>query len=97
MPVLSFETRVKLAALLEHIGSAEVAIEKHRQKLALMPEFEPYACFQRIDRDCVGYLNCRQICQYLRENGYRELEKEDTAYTIRYFDTDGDMKLTFHE
>ena len=45
----------------------------------------------------MGYLNCRQICQYLRENGYRELQKEDVAYTVRYFDTNGDMKLQYYE
>lgn len=62
-----------------------------------MSDFEPYASFQRIDRDNVGYLNCRQLCQFLRENGYRELRNEDIAYTIRFFDTDNDMKLVFHE
>jgi hypothetical protein len=88
---------MKLAALLQHLGQAEVAVERQRQRMARLVDFEPYASFQRVDRECLGYLNCRQICQYLRENGYRELEKEDVAYTIRYFDSDGDMKLAFHE
>jgi len=30
--------------------------------LASQIEFEPYAAFQRVDREQLGYLNCRQIC-----------------------------------
>jgi Ca2+-binding EF-hand superfamily protein len=62
-----------------------------------LKEFEPYAAFQRIDREATGYVNCNKLCHYLKENGYRELKKEDIVYMIRYFDSDGDMRLSFHE
>ena len=50
---------MKLAALLQHLGQAEVAVERQRQRMARLVDFEPYASFQRVDRECLGYLNCR--------------------------------------
>jgi Ca2+-binding EF-hand superfamily protein len=79
------------------MADEEIGIEKLRQSLASTMEFEPYAAFQRIDREGQGYLNSKKICKYLKENGYRELTKEDVMFAVRYFDQDGDMRLTFHE
>jgi Ca2+-binding EF-hand superfamily protein len=94
---ISYETKLKLKDLFLCLSEEEVKIERLRQVLASIPEFEPYAAFKRIDRQSTGSLSCKMICRYLRENGYRELESEDTMYMVRYFDQDEDMKLSFHE
>jgi len=33
----------------------------------------------------------------LKENGYREITKDDAIYMVRYFDQDNDQRLTYHE
>jgi Ca2+-binding EF-hand superfamily protein len=97
MHSISYETKLKLKDLFVCLAEEEVRIERLRQVLASIPEFEPYAAFKRIDRTSSGILTSKSICRYLRENGYRELENEDVEYLVRYFDQDDDMKLSFHE
>lgn len=75
----------------------EVLIERLRQQLCAMREFEPFTAFRRIDRQCLGLLDSRQLCQFVRENGFRELEPSDFATMIAYFDLDGDKKLNYHD
>lgn len=94
---ISYETKLKLKDLFVCLSEEETKIERLRQVLASIPEFEPYAAFKRIDRLSTGSLTCKTVCRYLRENGYRELESEDIVYLVRYFDQDEDMKLSFHE
>ena len=75
--MISYDTKLKLKDLFVCLAEEEIGIEKLRQVLASIQEFEPYAAFKRIDREDSGYLNAKKICQYLRENGYREMTKED--------------------
>lgn len=94
---LSYDTKLKIKDLFLCYAEDEIALEKLRQVLCSMKEFEPYAAFKRIDREDQGFISAKKICQYLRENGYREINKEDIVYTVRYFDQDQDLKLTYHE
>lgn len=86
MTTLSYDTKLKLKDLFVCYAEEELALEKLRQVLCSIKEFEPYAAFKRIDRDDSGYLNAKKISQFLRENGYREITKDDLVYLIRYFD-----------
>lgn len=95
--MLSIDTKLKLKALFLCLAEEELAIEKLRQMLAAIKEFEPYAAFQRIDRENKGHLTSASLCAFLKENGFREIEKEDLAFLVKYFDQDGDMKLTYHD
>lgn len=54
--------------------------------LATIKEFEPYAAFKRIDRENTGFVTCKTLCQFIRENGFRELTKDDFFFLVRYFD-----------
>ncbi len=80
-----------------YTAEQELSAEKLRQVLCSMREFEPYAAFKRIDRGNVGLVEKRALCQFMRENGFRELEPEDFGSLIRYFDLDGDRKLNYHD
>jgi Ca2+-binding EF-hand superfamily protein len=62
-----------------------------------MREFEPYSAFKRIDRNNTGLIDKKSLCQFMRENGFRELEPEDFLSLIRYFDLDVDKKLNYHD
>jgi hypothetical protein len=75
----------------------EIAIEKLRQILCAMRDFEPYTAFRRLDRECLGVLDGNSLCQFMRENGYRELDPNDFTQLITYFDLDGDNKLNYHD
>jgi len=65
--------------------------------LASLNEFEPYVAFKRIDREGSGYITPIKLSKFLKENGYRELEKQDMTYLIRYFDQEGSLSLNYHE
>lgn len=68
-----------------------------RQILASIRDFEPYAAFKRIDRNGTGFLDAKELCQFERENGYREISPEDFIFFVNYFDLDGDAKLNYHD
>jgi len=53
-----------------------------------MEDFEPYTAFKRIDRGNTGLIDKKSICQFQRENGFRELEPNDFLLVISYFDMD---------
>jgi Ca2+-binding EF-hand superfamily protein len=65
--------------------------------LCKLSDFEPYASFKRIDWDGTGYLTATKIAKFLKENGYREYNKEDLRLVVRYFDQNSDMRLDYHE
>lgn len=65
--------------------------------MASIRDFEPYAAFKRIDRNGNSYIGTKEICQFERENGYREVSPEDFIFMVTYFDLDGDGKLNFHD
>lgn len=97
MSLLSYESKQRLKDYFLLVAHEEMAVEKLRQMLASMKEFEPYQAFQRIDRECRGKVQAKALQQFLRENGYREIEVEDCKYLIRYFDQESGLKLNYHD
>jgi len=67
------EARLKISKLFIHIAAQEIAIEKLRQNLAAIEDFEPYTAFKRIDRANIGLISKASLCQFLKDNGFREL------------------------
>lgn len=49
--------KARLIAIADH----ELSIEKQRQYLARLEEFEPYATFVRLDRNNNGFLTAKDI------------------------------------
>ena len=56
----------KLVKLLMYVGETEMQIEFARQNLCKAQNFEPYAAFQRVDRDDKGYVVARDIYRYMK-------------------------------
>lgn len=54
--------------MLIHGGEAEMQIEFSRQALCKLEAFEPYAAFQRIDRNGKGYIAGKDLLAYSRDN-----------------------------
>jgi len=47
---ITITTKKRLAKIFVNAGEGEQQIEFQRQNLCKISSFEPYACFQRIDR-----------------------------------------------
>lgn len=63
----------------------ERIVESQRQKLSQLPEFEPHAAFQRIDRNSDGYISSVEMLQYLRDNEVEDASEQDCYLVIKYF------------
>ena len=59
--MISYDTKLKLKDLFVCYADDELAIEKLRQVLSSIKEFEPYAAFKRIDRDDTGFITAKKI------------------------------------
>ena len=84
---LSSIVRSRLAGLMITVAEEEVSIERQRQSLCRLIDFEPYAAFSRIDRENKGYICGKEIKDFLVENGYHHLLEAETNYIIKYFDS----------
>ena len=60
--MFGYDSKLKLKELLLFIAEQELAIEKMRQILAAITDFEPYTAFRRIDRDGCGYVGAKELC-----------------------------------
>ena len=55
------ESKLKVKEILIYYAEQEIAIEKLRQILSAMRDFEPYTAFKRIDRGNSGTINAQQL------------------------------------
>jgi hypothetical protein len=56
----------KLGELLLNVAEEELMIERQRQQLASLIDFEPYSTFTRIDRDRKEYISTIDILRFIR-------------------------------
>ena len=59
------ESKLKVKEILLYHADQEIAIEKLRQILAAMRDFEPYTAFKRIDREGQGKISAYDINNFL--------------------------------
>ena len=64
--MMSKETEARVARVIMTIAQEEKAIEVVRQVLAEQSQFEPYAAFQRLDRQYHGYITSSDLKRYLK-------------------------------
>lgn len=91
-------TTVKLVCdFLLTVARSEKKIELLREKLCENEDFEPYAAFRRIDRDCKNFINEDDVKLFLQEN--QIFFDEDTIRNtfIQHYDYDSDGKLCYAE
>lgn len=58
------ESRIKLKEIFVYYAEQEIAIEKIRQILAAMRDFEPYTAFKRIDRNNEGFIDAQAFTHF---------------------------------
>ena len=60
--MLSPDTQLKLKDFLMAVANGELQVEKKRQSLALMRDFEAYSTFVRIDRNGDNIIDSGDVC-----------------------------------
>lgn len=88
---MSIETRTKLGDFLLTIAEFEQEIEQKRLKIAQNPEFEPYLCFTRIDREQKGHITAYDLNMFLQSAKRKERPKryyliEECVLLVLFFD-----------
>ena len=74
---LSIATKKVLTAFFKHLGQNELSVEKKRQKLASMYDFEPYSAFCRLDADGDKELFTIDFYNFLQQNGRKNISIKD--------------------
>lgn len=95
--MLSYGSSQKLKALMVAVGDGERDLEAARQRLCSIRDFALHSAFERLDRDCSNSLSSREIVNFLRDNAVFHVSDSEAHALIRFFDSDGNQKLTFQE
>jgi len=64
--MLSIDTQYKLREFFQAVAEEELIIERQRELLANLSDFEPYAAFQRINRKCDNKITALEIYSFLK-------------------------------
>ena len=94
---LSWPDQILLKDFLLLLAKQEFQIEKLRQKLALHSEFEPYQAFKRITTRQYTSITSIQLLEFLRSNNSENVSEADSAYFIKYFDSDFDGQINYED
>lgn len=78
------------------ISEFEQEVEKARQMLSMINEFEPYSAFQRIDKYRKGCLSSFEIFDFLMDNDLNFTQKQCESF-IEQYDIDFDNNLSYKE
>jgi hypothetical protein len=86
---LSSSLKSKFGELLLMIAEEELLIEAQRQRLSRIPDFDPFSCFQRIDKSLKGHLRSEDFIIFLVENKKcdYEISELECFYMIKFFDS----------
>ena len=56
-----------------------------------------HSAFQRIDRDANALVFALELVTFLRENACYHIGEAEAFSLVKYFDSDGDMRLRFND
>ena len=74
---LSLQTKKTLARLFTAIAESETFVEKHRQQMASLYDFEPYAVFCRLDADGDKEIFTIDLYKFLHQNDKTHISLKD--------------------
>jgi hypothetical protein len=64
--MLGIDTQYKVKEFFQAIAEAELQVERQRQVLATLADFEPYAAFQRVNRNSDDIVTALEIYSFLK-------------------------------
>lgn len=94
--MISQSTVEQFCTLLMKIIYQEQRIDSAREVLAEQAGFEPYAAFQRIDRNKNGIVRAQHLHQFLEENQF-DVSLEDINIYVEHFDEEKKGGLYYYE
>jgi len=95
--MFSSPTTKLVCDFLLNLARAEKKIELLREKLCEIEEFEPYASFRRIDRECKNFINEDDLKLFLQDNEIFFDEDTLRATFLQNYDYDSDGRLCYAE
>lgn len=93
--MLSPSSELRLKSLLLAVGDGERNLEASRQRLCSIPDFALHSAFERLDRDASNWLSTKEIINFLRDNSVFHVTDSEAFNLIKFFDSDGNCKLSF--
>lgn len=90
----SLDNEIRLANLLFTLGDGEHEIEETREKLAKLPEFDPFLVFKLLDKSGKGFITCSEILQFFSDFGLLFSQEQ---IEILLNKESGEGKLTFDQ
>ena len=97
MTTLNLECQDALVGFFKQAADQELAVEKCRQKLASLYDFEPFAAFTRIDADGDKAIYCLDIYNFLQDNDRKQFQIKDVQLLMQFYDLDGGGSLSYNE
>ena len=95
--MLGLEAQRRLKNFFSALANGERDLEAARCRLCNIPDFAPRAAFSRVDRDCSGTVSSGEIVNFLRDNGIHHVSESEAYNLVRFFDNDGNSRLSFDE
>eukprot|EP00494_Astrolonche_serrata_P027278 UN27541 len=95
--MLGYESERRLRDLLVAVGNGERDLEAARTRLCAIPDFDLRGAFERVDRDATATLTAIEIINFLRDNGVHHVAEGEAFELVKFFDSDGNCRLTFNE
>lgn len=95
--MLGLEAQRRLKNFFAAVADGERDLEAARCRLCNIPDFAPRAAFSRVDRDASGRVSSVEIVNFLRDNGIHHVSESEAFNLVRFFDADGNSRLSFDE
>lgn len=95
--MLGYASEEKLKALLIAVGDGERDLEAARQRLCAIRDFALHSAFERIDRDASNWVGTKELVNFLRDNAVLHVSDGEAYDLVKFFDSDGNGKLSFQE
>jgi len=95
--MLGYDSERRLRNLLVAVGEGERDLEAARTRLCAIPDFSLHAAFERVDRDASASITSFELINFFRDNGVLHVAEGEAFELVKFFDSDGNCRLTFQE
>jgi hypothetical protein len=95
--MLGYESERRLRNLLIAVGEGERDLEAARTRLCAIPDFDLRGAYERVDRDASAAITSLELLNFFRDNGVHHVAEGEAFELIKFFDSDGNCRLTFNE
>ena len=95
--MLGRQTQEKLTNFFRNLADLELSVEKARQDLANLYDFEPYAAFCRVDADGNKAVYTHDIYEFMQDNDRTQFSIKDVQLMMQFYDLDNSGSIQYPE